>query len=495
MNEYILQLTDVSKKFPGVLALDKVTFGIKRGHVHAIVGENGAGKSTLINIISGVFQKSGGKIFLDEETISFNSPREAGGKGIVTIHQELSLVPGLSVANNLFLGDEITKSKFLLDKKERDLKAAQILRALDIQIDMGAIVNDLSVAQCKMIEIGKALYKESKILIMDEPTASISDHEVEGIFEYIEKLRNKGVTIIYISHKLDEIFRICDDITVLRDGKHIFTKEVKSITKSALISAMINNASPDSEYPVRTGIKKGQTALSVENICYANRVKDISFTVNHGEILGIFGVVGAGKTELAKTIIGEYKKSSGRVSILGTFYDRVTPRFVLNRKMAYIPEDRKREGLIQELNISTNIILPNLSMVTKRGFVRKERVKALSNKFVELLKIKIPSLNSPVKNLSGGNQQKVVISKWLASDAQIYIIDEPTIGVDVGAKLEIRKLINKLADEGRAVILISSDLNEVCRMSDRIIVMKNGKLNAQFEKEAISNEEIYKYAT
>jgi ABC-type sugar transport system ATPase subunit len=481
--------------FPGVKALYDVTFGVKKSYVHAIMGENGAGKSTLINILSGLYQPNTGSISIDGREMKFRSPKDSQKAGITTIFQELNVIPDLDVKSNIFIGYETTRFRFFIDKHMMKQKASEILSILALDIDPDKYVRELSVAQCKMLEIGKAFFQKSNILIMDEPTASISDKEVEKLLGFISALKNQGVTIIYISHKIEEIYKICDSITILRDGHHILTDEIKNVTQEQVIVAMINKKFFSANYPLRQNHSKNEIMLEVKNLSLAEKVKNISFVVKKGEIFGIAGIIGSGRTELVKTIIGELKSTGGIVRLKGKIIGK-SPWNSAKSGMVYLSEDRKREGLFLDQSVSFNIVIASLKKIVDRfNLISNQKREALCQKMIKKLYIVTQNSLQKVGTLSGGNQQKVVIGKCLAADMDLIIFDEPTIGIDVGAKYEIRKLINEIADKGSSVIIISSEFDEVCNLSDRMIVIRNGSIAKTYDiKSDILKEEAFEYA-
>lgn len=494
MSEIAIEVNNVAKKFSGVEVLHHVSFQVKKGHVHALVGGNGAGKSTLINIISGVFPPTEGSISINGEKVEFRSPSDANKRGISTIHQELNVAPDLDVTSNIHMGCEIKKGKIFLDRKAMVKETKRVLKELNLSLDPEKKLSELSIAEAKMTEIARTIYQNASILIMDEPTASISDAEVAILHGLIRKLSQEGHTIIYISHKMEEIFDICDDVTVLRDGKHILTRPLEGFSYKEMIRAMTDREDLQDTYPKRMGKPSEKTYLEVKNLFWKNRVRDVSFRVNRGEILGLAGLIGSGRSEIVKTVIGEYKADQGNIIIEGKQVEIHSVEEACAHKIAYLPEDRKREGLFLDQTIATNMIIGNLDKVTKSGIIQKSRIKTLCDEFMEKLKIIARSQEQKAETLSGGNQQKVVVAKWLNTESELYIFDEPTVGIDVSAKYEIRTIINRLADEGRSIIVISSEIEEICGMADRVLVVKNGEIVAELTGKEINKEEVYNYA-
>ncbi|SMB93469.1 ribose transport system ATP-binding protein [Thermanaeromonas toyohensis ToBE] len=491
MPEVILKVEDVSKSFPGVRALEKVSLVVERGEIHALVGENGAGKSTLIKILSGIYQPDEGRIWLEGKEIALKDPRQAQNLGIVTIHQEFNLVPHLTVAENIFLGHEQTRT-FLgfIHWQELRSRATTLLDQLGVKINPTRLVQHLSVAEQQMVEIAKALSLQARILIMDEPTATLTGEESTKLFNIIRAIKEKGVSIIYVSHRLEEIFAICDRITILRDGKWIATRDIKDVTPEEVIKLMVGRDIKE-RFPRRLAPKfSGQVALEVKGLNRKGKLHDINLRVRYGEILGIAGLVGAGRTELARAIMGLYPKDSGEIFLDGRKVNISFPWEAIRLGLAYVPEDRKGQGLLLNSSIKENISLTQLDHISRWGFIdRKAEIKACEEAMVKF-RIKGRDCRQKVKNLSGGNQQKVVLAKWLASRPKVLILDEPTRGIDVGAKAEIYELIQALAAEGVAIIMISSDLPEILGMSDRIIVVHEGRVVGEFLRGEVTEEKI-----
>ena len=477
-NNYILTLKNITKEFPGVKALDDVTINIERGTIHGLVGENGAGKSTLIKLLAGIYQPNKGEIILDGKPCRFNSPIEARRAGISVVHQEIKLAEPLSVAENMFLGNVQLKNG-LVDWKGMRRRAREIVEDLGMDIDINAQVSSLTVAKKQIVEIMHAINNNSRILIMDEPSAVLTDRELEVMFRIVKQLRDKGITIIYISHRLDEIFGLCSNVSVLRDGCHIDTIPVASVDRQGLINMMVGREMGQ-EYPKEVG-NVGGTILEVKNLS-RGILQDISFEVKSGEVFGISGLVGAGRTELARAILGIDKPESGEVYVRGKKVHYRTFADAIRDGLGLIPEDRKLQGLVQIMSVKRNTTLVNMKRVLRAGVISSSLEEKLSKEYADKLHVVTPSMETEVQYLSGGNQQKVVIAKWLFQNSEILFLDEPTRGIDVGAKAEIYRLINRMAKEGKTIIMISSEMPELLGMCDRIMVMheghKMGELNA-----------------
>lgn len=477
-NNYILTVKNITKEFPGVKALDDVTINIERGTIHGLVGENGAGKSTLIKVLAGIYQPNKGEIILDGKPCRFNSPIEARRAGISVVHQEIKLAEPLSVAENMFLGNVQLKNG-LVDWKGMRRRAREIVEDLGMDIDINAQVSSLTVAKKQIVEIMHAINNNSRILIMDEPSAVLTDRELEVMFRIVKQLRDEGITIIYISHRLDEIFGLCSNVSVLRDGCHIDTIPVASVDRQGLINMMVGREMGQ-EYPKEVG-NVGGTILEVKNLS-RGILQDISFEVKSGEVFGISGLVGAGRTELARAILGIDKPESGEVYVRGKKVHYRTFADAIRDGLGLIPEDRKLQGLVQIMSVKRNTTLVNMKRVLRAGVISSSLEEKLSKEYADKLHVVTPSMETEVQYLSGGNQQKVVIAKWLFQNSEILFLDEPTRGIDVGAKAEIYRLINRMAKEGKTIIMISSEMPELLGLCDRIMVMheghKMGELNA-----------------
>ncbi|MDI9484752.1 MAG: sugar ABC transporter ATP-binding protein [Bacillota bacterium] len=496
MSTPFLQLRNISKAFPGVQALDNVSIDINKGEIHALLGENGAGKSTLIKLLTGVHHWDSGTVTYDGKELTSITPSQAIREyGIVPIYQELNLIPELDVAENIFLGREVlANERFrIIDRKEIVRRTTEILETLGQNISPTALVGTLGVGKQQMVEVAKALSIEARLLILDEPTASLGEDETEDLFRVMRQLKDQGVTIIFISHKLDEVLEISDRFTVLRDGKKIVTTEAEGASKEDIISYMVGRKLGD-QYP-KMATTQGDVALEVRGLSTASLLSDISFSAYRGQVLGVAGLVGAGRTELARAIIGADPRSSGRIFVNGAEVQINSPKDALKHGIALLTEDRKGQGLFLGNTVLFNATVANLKRYVRRILIDVNRQKDAAAEVVRQLGIKTPGLNTMTLQLSGGNQQKVVIGKWLNTDADIFIFDEPTRGIDVGAKVEVYNIINQLIADGAAVIMISSELPEILGMSDRIIVLSEGRLTAEFSREEATQEKIMAAAT
>lgn len=487
MTQPILALTQIEKAFPGVKALDKASLNVYSGRVMALMGENGAGKSTLMKVLTGIYNKDAGSIEYQGLPVKFKGPRESQHAGISIIHQELNLIPELTIAENIFLGREMVSPFGRILWKTMYRKADELLARLNVKHSAHTLLGELSLGEQQMVEIAKALSFESKVIIMDEPTDALTDTETQSLFNVINELRDQGCGIVYISHRLKEIFEICDDITVLRDGKFIGQCPVKETDEEGLIEMMVGRRL-DEQYP-RVAVKQGDISLAVEHLS-GQGVHDVSFTLRKGEILGISGLMGAGRTELMKTIYGALPKTAGEVKVDGQLVDAHSPQDGLNAGIAYISEDRKGDGLILGLSVKENMSLCALPQLSKGIQIQHGAEKLAVDDFIQLFNIKTPKREQIIGNLSGGNQQKVAIAKGLMTRPKILILDEPTRGVDVGAKKEIYQLINEFKAEGMSIILVSSEMPEVLGMSDRILVMHEGRISGEFSATEANQENL-----
>lgn len=485
--DYILSLENLSKSFPGVKALDDVSFKIERGTIHALVGENGAGKSTLIKTLAGIYHVDEGRVLLNGKEISFKTPHAAHRAGIGVVHQEIKLAEPLSVAENMFIGNLIYKNG-LVDWKEMRRRAAQIITDLGIDIDANATVESLSVAKKQIVEICKAINLDVKLLIMDEPSATLTDRELEIMFGIVRRLKKEGITVIYISHRLDEVFSLADNVTVLRDGKHVDTLPIGDVNKEKLIAMMVGRELGQ-EYP-KDFIETGEVILEVRNLMRKGVLHDISFTVKRGEVLGISGLVGSGRTELARAILGIDKIDSGEVWVRGKKVRYKSFNQAINDGLGLIPEDRKLQGLIQIFSVKNNICMVSMKKIIRGGVLRKALESRYAEEYAKKLRVVAPSMDTQVQYLSGGNQQKVVIAKWMMQNSEILFLDEPTRGIDVGAKAEIYRLINGLVKEGKTIIMISSEMPEILGMCDRVLVIHEGRLTGDLMRCEASQEKI-----
>lgn len=490
----MLRMEGVSKIFPGVKALDNVDITAYGGEVTALMGENGAGKSTLMKILSGVYQKDEGKVFIDGEEANIKGIKSAEEYGVTIIHQEMSVLNNLTVAENIFLGNEkYQKFTGKINKKELIERSKLFLDQIGANINPNTLVATLNVGEKQMVEIAKALTKNARVIIMDEPTTALTEVETKNLFKVIDSLKKKGIAIIYISHRMEEIFAICDRVEVLRDGKYAGNALIKDIDNDKLISMMVGRKIED-QFPYRE-IKVGKDILEVKDLSANVGIKDISFSVKEGEILGIAGLMGSGRTEVAKTIFGEYKKTSGSIKIKGKEINIKNIQEAIDNGICYLSEDRKKEGCVLSLSVAENMILSNLKKYEgKMMSIDKNKAVKDVDYYIDKIKIKTPNRDQLIKNLSGGNQQKVILAKWLMLSPEVLIIDEPTRGIDVGAKKEIYELLNELKASGKAIIMISSDLPEVLGISDRIIVMSEGRISGELKREEASQESIMKLA-
>ncbi|MGO8695574.1 MAG: sugar ABC transporter ATP-binding protein [Rectinemataceae bacterium] len=470
----ILSIRDVCKSFPGVKALDMVSIDVRRGMVHGIVGENGAGKSTLMKILSGVYQKDSGTVIFDGQTIEHTTPHESMQSGLAIIYQELNLVNTMSVGENVFLG----RFKEMKGMRGTHAKAKDILESIGSKVSTTRLVSELSVSEKQMVEIAKALSFKSKLIIMDEPSSSLTGEEMAQLVKIIHQLKDRGISIIYISHKLDEIFEFCDIVSVMRDGSVVDTKATSDFTRNELITKMVGRTI-ENEYPERPR-NVGDTLMEVRSI-NTHKLHDISFTLKRGEILGFVGLVGAGRTEIVRALFGADKVRGHRVLIEGKPIAIRNPKEAKDAGLGFIPEDRKLQGLVLPFSVESNISMASISNFTKFGFIRKSLEKGIGARQVNALAIKTPSTKVPVVNLSGGNQQKCIVGRWLEISPRIFIMDEPTKGIDVGAKYEIYTLMKDIAERGGAIILISSELPEVLNMSNRVLTIFEGRITGEFD--------------
>lgn len=491
MAKPILQMQDIVKEFPGVKALDGVNLELYEGKVMGLMGENGAGKSTLMKILSGVYKKDSGKIYYKGKLEDIKGTKDAQEKGIAIIHQELNLIKDLSIGENIFLGREPKKAFGNIDWNKLHSDAQELLNKLNVKSNSRDLLKTLSIGQQQMVEIAKALSLNAKIIIMDEPTDALTDKETESLFKVISELKEEGKSIVYISHRLKEIFEMCDYVTVIRDGKYVGHENVCDIDEDKLIEMMVGRKLTE-QFP-KLEVDKKEIILEVKNL--KNKyVDDVSFNVKSGEIVGISGLMGAGRTELAKTIYGSIKKQSGTIYVKGKQVENKSAKDGLKNKIAYVSEDRKGDGLILGLSVKENMSISSLDKVSSFFRINKQKELNEVKNYIDKMNIKTPSENQQIKNLSGGNQQKVSIGKALMTNPEVLILDEPTRGVDVGAKKEIYDLINGFKKEGKAVIMISSEMPEILGMSDRILVISEGKLTAEFNIEDATQELILKSA-
>ena len=494
MSNTVLKMTEISKSFNGITVLKDVDFELKKGEVHALMGGNGAGKSTLMKILTGVYQLDKGKIEIEDQEVVIEKPQDAQANGVAMIFQEFSVIPSLTVSQNIFLNREIKKNNKLLDDKAMYVKTEELLKQLNVDINPNSIIENLSVGYWQMTEIAKALAQNAKILIMDEPTTTLSKNETETLFHLIEKLKQEGMSIIYISHRMDEIFRVSDTITVLRDGGNIITCPTSDLSMDMLVQHIVGKNMKNSFQWKHRTLQEDKTVLEVKNLNSGTRVNGVNFSLKKGEILGIAGLMGSGRTELSRALFGIDPTKKGEILVNGQSVKIKSPQDAISAGIALVPEDRRVQGLVLSHEVKENMILPVLKRVSKCGFINKSKVTNLSEKFVDKLNIKTDSIYKATNLLSGGNQQKIVLAKWLANEPNILILDEPTNGVDIGSKSEIIEIIRELADQGKSIIVISSELAELLAISDRIITMKNGKVTGELQRKEIETEEDLEHA-
>ena len=488
----VLKMQDICKSFPGVKVLDQVNLELREGEVHALLGENGAGKSTLIKILGGIHNADSGKIFLGEEEVKISSVVDAQNRDIRIIHQEIVLVPFRSIAENIFLGRELRNKAGFLDKKKMYAGTKEIMQEFGLSLSPDMLISELSIGMQQLVEIIKAVSTDARIIVMDEPTSSLSEHEVEFLFRTIRLLKEKKVGIIYISHKISELYEIADRVTVLRDGHTIRTCPIKEVTSEQLINMMVGREL--TKYYIKTENPIGDVSLEVKGLSCGRLFEKVDFYARYGEIIGFSGLIGAGRTEVMKTIFGILKRSGGSIYLDGNEVDIRKPKDAIEAGIAYIPEDRKNEGLVLINSVAFNMTLVALKEIIKGIRVNKAKRAGIVNHYVDAFSIKVTSGEQMVGNLSGGNQQKVVLGKWLAGRPKVIILDEPTRGIDVGSKSEIYRIINQLAGEGVSIILVSSELPEVINMCDRIYIMWEGRIRGEIERAEFSQEIIMDYA-
>ncbi len=494
MDNVILKMTDINKSFSGVKALKGVSLELRAGEVHALMGENGAGKSTLMKILTGIYEKDSGEIEVFGEKVEFQNVKESQEKGIAIIHQELNMMKDLTVAQNIFIGREYMKFGAFIDDRKMDSEAKKLLDYVGVKISPDKKLGDLTVGKQQMVEIAKAISHNSKLLILDEPTAALTSVEVDDLFRIMNELKRKGIGMIYISHRMDEIKRISDRVTVMRDGEYIGTVNTHETDNEEIVRMMVGRVilgkiKSKSECP-----EDAPVVLEVKNLNVGETVKNVSFSLKKGEILGFSGLMGAGRTEVARALFGADKKDSGEIIIKGKSVNIESPEQAVSAGICYISEDRKRFGLLLDKSVTENSVLASVPKFTKYGFIddvsAEKEAKAVNGK----LRTKTPSMSQILRNLSGGNQQKVVVARWLIKDADIFIFDEPTRGIDIGAKSEMYELMDELAKKGKSIIMISSELAEIQRCSDRVIVMCEGRKTAELPIEDATQENIMKYA-
>ena len=495
MENYLLELNNISKEFPSVKALDNVTVKVRAGTVHALMGENGAGKSTLMKCLFGIYSADSGEILLDGKKVSFKNPKEALENGVAMVHQELNQALKRSVNDNIWLGRYPTALGFITLEGKMRKKTKEIFDKLHIDIKPSTIMNDLSVSARQMVEIAKAVSYNAKVIVLDEPTSSLNDKEVEHLFEIIAELKAQGCAIIYISHKMEEIMRISDDITVMRDGKHIATQKASELTLDKIIKLMVGRELTE-RFPPKTN-QPSKTALRVENLSGRHSLlSDVSFEVRSGEILGVAGLDGAGRTELLETVFGLRTKSGGKIFLNGKEVRNKNSREAKKNGFALLTEERRSTGIFGILDITENTVISGLSRYRTAGiFLNEKKMKKDTDWSIKKMRIKTPSQRTKIRNLSGGNQQKVILGRWLLTEPEVLLLDEPTRGIDVGAKYEIYQLIINLAEQGKSVIMVSSEMPELLGVCDRIIVMSGGKLAGELSREEADQEKIMSLAT
>ncbi len=494
MQNVVLEMNGIHKRFHGVHALKSVHFDLQAGEVHALMGENGAGKSTLMKVLCGIHKRDEGDVILFDEHVDFANIKESQDAGISMIHQELNMMNHLTVAQNIYIGREPKKGGCIDDKKmEKD--AAALFEKIGVKIDPSVALGTLTVGKQQMVEIAKAVSRDAKILILDEPTAALTQHEVEELFNIMKDLKAKGIGMIYISHRMDEIKRISDRITVMRDGKYVGTVNTDEVSKDEIINMMIGRVVYEEPKTHSEVPEDAEVVLEVKNLCSGKTIKDVSFKLRKGEILGFSGLMGAGRTEVARAIFGADKFDSGEIYLHGKKVNIKTPSDAVLNGIGYLSEDRKRYGLMLDKSVAENTAISSMDRYIKGGLIDDKALEEEAKIFNEKLKTKTPSMEQALKNLSGGNQQKVIIARWLIKDSDILIFDEPTRGIDVGAKSEIYTLMNELSKQGKSIIMISSELVEILRMSDRVLVMCEGRKTGELDISEANQENIMKLAT
>ena len=494
MGEVILEMKEIDKSFPGVHALDHVSFDVRKGEVHALMGENGAGKSTLMKVLTGIYSKDSGSIVYDGKEVEFTNPREAQEAGVVIVHQELNMMGHLTVAQNIFIGREYMKGG-IIDDAKMNAETNKLFDRLNIKIDPTQTMSKLTVGKQQMCEIAKAISHEAKVIVFDEPTAALTDSEIEELFNIIRDLRAKDMGIVYISHRMDEIKVITDRVTVMRDGGYVGTLITEDCTKEDIINMMVGRVIYEEPKSKSNVAPDAEVVLKVDHLKAGRMVQDVSFELKKGEILGFSGLMGAGRTETARALFGADEKESGDIYINGKKVEINTPQDAVKLGIGYLSEDRKRFGLVLGKSVAENSTLASLKDFMKGIFINKKKEDEVAAEYVKSLKTKTPSVDQLLVNLSGGNQQKVVISKWLIQNCDILIFDEPTRGIDVGAKSEIYHLMNELVKQGKSIIMISSEMPEILRMSDRIIIMCEGRKTGEIDIAEATQEKIMHMAT
>ncbi|CAM2951382.1 D-ribose transporter ATP-binding protein [Glaesserella parasuis] len=492
---YILEMRNVSKTFPGVKALDGINLKVKRGTIHALMGENGAGKSTLMKVLYGIYiPDDGSELILDDKPFKPSRPIDAIRSGLTMVPQEISPAANLTIADNFYLGREITQGKFLLNQKEMDRKAAEILSELGIPMDVTVKMSEVSVAKAQLVAIATAVSNDAKIIIMDEPTTALTEMEVEQLYKIIDAVKKRGIAIIFISHKLDEVFKVSDEITVIRDGQYVGTKATTDVTKEELISMMVGRDMSEMFQRERFELPD-EIVLEIKNFTRAGKYEDVSFSVRKGEIFGIAGLVGAGRSEIVESLFGYKPADSGEIYIHGKKVEINNPLDAMEHKIGFVTEDRKLTGLFLNLNIIDNMIMPQMSPYLEHFLISVDKSHKTANEQKDKLKIKAPDVEVITNNLSGGNQQKVLLARWLLLEPEILILDEPTKGIDVGAKAELYKLMVELSKQGKTIIMITSDMLELLSMSDRVMVMHEGHKVGIIPHQELSQERVLAFAS
>jgi len=492
MNDTILRLAHINKSFSGVHALRDVHLDLRPGEVHALLGENGAGKSTLVKVITGVHRPDSGSMFLDEQQVHLSDPRDATLRGISAIYQELSIFPDLDIAENIFVGRRPTLAGGIVDWRKMYRESERLLGQLGIHMDLKTKARALSIAQQQMVEIARALSMNARILIMDEPTSALTLSEVADLFRIVRRLRDDGTAILFISHRLEELFEIADRVTVLRDGAYVDTRSMKGVTQDELIRMMVGRQV--TELFPKKDVQQGDVVLRVKNLCRKGSFEDVSFDLHKGEIMGMAGLVGAGRTEVSQAIFGVDPATSGTIEIDGQPVQITNPQQAMRHGLALVPEDRQHHGLVLPVDITDNIVMPRLSQFTRRGWLRKKEAHQSAYESANRMEVKATTVWQKVQELSGGNQQKVVLAKWLSTNPHILILDEPTRGIDIGTKAAVHSLMSDLAAQGMAILMISSELPEVLGMSDRILVMREGRVTGLFERSEATQGKILQAA-
>ena len=494
MSDYILELKDVVETFGGVTALGGVHFQLKKGEIHALMGENGAGKSTLVKVLCGIYQRDGGTVEYFSEPVKFSNIAESQDAGISVIHQELNMMNHLTVAQNIYIGRE-PKKGIMIDDKKMEKDAAELFDRIGVNIDPSVPLGTLTVGKQQMVEIAKSVSRDCKLLVLDEPTAALTQPEVEELFKIMNDLKAKGIGMIYISHRMDEINRISDRVTVMRDGEYVGTVNTADVTKDDIVKMMVGRVVYGDKKECSNVPEDAPVVLEVKNLTAGKEVKNVSFQLKKGEILGFAGLMGAGRTETARAVYGADHVDAGEIYINGEKVDIKTPEQAVKNGICYLSEDRKRYGLMLMKSVTENTTIASVDKFINAGWISDSQMAKESEDFNLMLRTKTPSMEQLLKNLSGGNQQKVIVARWLMKDCDIFIFDEPTRGIDIGAKSEMYELMEKLASEGKSIIMISSELAEIQRLSDRVIVMCEGRITGELDIADATQEEIMKYAT